>query len=286
MQLLTHNEWVNDVAGRYVDDDGAHGGQCWDTFADYCRRVLGIAPVNTWGGNWSGWAYAIWDQYAVNGAAGHFDKIPATWPTLPGDIPIWTDTFWQYPASHIAVTHADAGASVLCVSQNSSPAQPWLPGYHPDASGPNTLQYLTKQGLAGYLRRRPTHGLVVAGEIVDQEDIMAGPIEITDIQAESIVQSTVDRLWDRIDREVLDKADGAYTNSHVLDLVQAVGRIEGQLGTKLDKSDGHTLRMAILESSKGDPAAMAREIVAAVGEDLAKDVVAELGKALIKGGTA
>lgn len=154
MELLTFDQWVHAVDGKYVDVDGAHGGQCWDGFADVCISVWGIDPINTWGGNWAGWAYAIWDQYHVNGAANHFDRIPASEPARPADIAIWTDKHWYYPASHIAPVLADAGANLYCMSQNSTPARPWQQGYSPDATGPNTRQYLTKQGLAGYLRRK------------------------------------------------------------------------------------------------------------------------------------
>lgn len=154
MELLTFDQWTHDVDGKYVDVDGKYDGQCWDSFADLCIRVFGIDPINTWGGTWAGWAYAIWDQYHVNGAADSFDRIPATEPALPGDVAIWTDQHWYYPASHIAAVLADAGGNLYCMSQNSSPARPWLPGYGPEATGPNARQYLTKQGLAGYLRRK------------------------------------------------------------------------------------------------------------------------------------
>lgn len=154
MALLTFDRWVQLVDGKYVDIDGAHGGQCWDTFADLCISVWGIPPINTWGGTWSGWAYAIWDQYHVNGAANYFDRIPADQPALPGDVAIWTDKHWYYPASHICAVLADAGPNLYCMSQNSSAARPWLPGYSNQATGPNIRQYLTKQGLAGYLRRK------------------------------------------------------------------------------------------------------------------------------------
>ena len=154
MALLTHDRWASLVSGKYVDIDGAHGGQCWDTFADYCISVLGIKPINTWGGDWSGWAYAIWDQYETNGAKAHFDKVGPGATTLAGDIPIWgPGWYWYYPKSHIAVTHEDRfNGFVRCISQNSSAAQPWLPGYSTAATGPNIIQDLTKQGLAGYLR--------------------------------------------------------------------------------------------------------------------------------------
>lgn len=154
MELLSFDRWCELVDGKYVDIDGQYGGQCWDGFADVCISVFGIQPINTWGGNWSGWAYAIWDQYHVNGAANYFDRIPASEPARAADIAIWTDKYWYYPASHIAPVIADAGPDVLCMSQNSSAARPWQQGYSPDATGPNVRQYLTKQGLAGYLRRK------------------------------------------------------------------------------------------------------------------------------------
>lgn len=173
MTTLTHDRWASLVSGRYVDIDGAHGGQCWDTFADYCISVLGITPINTWGGNWSGWAYAIWDQYEVNGAKNHFDKISPQEPARKGDTVIWTDRHWYYPASHIAIVEGDAGGNVFCMSQNSSPAQPWLPGYSTSATGPNIRQYLTKQGLAGYLRPKtrfiPTAPPVVVAPVKPKE---------------------------------------------------------------------------------------------------------------------
>ena len=161
MTLLSHDRWASLVSGRYVDIDGSYGGQCWDTFADYCISVLGVAPVNTWGGNWSGWAYAIWDQYETNGAKANFIKIGPDQPAQKGDIPIWRPESTYYPSSHIAVAEGDAGRNVYCMSQNSSPAQPWLPGYSTSATGPNVRQFLPKQGLAGYLRRRTR--IVVAG---------------------------------------------------------------------------------------------------------------------------
>ena len=172
MALLTHDRWASLVSGRYVDIDGAFGGQCWDTFADYCISVLGINPIHNYGGNWNGWAYAIWDQYETNGAKNHFDKISPNQPARKGDTVIWTDRHWFYPASHIAIVEGDAGSSVYCMSQNSSPAQPWLPGYSTSATGPNIRQYLTKQGLAGYLR--PKARIIPAGS---KPPVKAAPVK-------------------------------------------------------------------------------------------------------------
>lgn len=186
MALLTHDRWASLVSGRYVDIDGSYGGQCWDTFADYCISVLGVPPINTWGGKWSGWAYAIWDQYWNNGASKYFDLVQPHEPARKGDIPIWRLHYPHYPSTHIAVAEADAGQFVYCMSQNSSPAQPWLPGYSTSATGPNVRQYLTKQGLAGYLRRK-SHIVVAApvnikpkewDEMASKEDFKAAIREV------------------------------------------------------------------------------------------------------------
>lgn len=187
MALLTHDRWASLVSGRYVDIDGSYGGQCWDTFADYCISVLGVPPINTWGGTWSGWAYAIWDQYWNNGASKYFDLVQPHEPARKGDIPIWRQHYPHYPSTHIAVAEADAGQFIYCMSQNSSPAQPWLPGYSTSATGPNVRQYLTKQGLAGYLRRK-SHIVVAAppvnikpkewDEMASKEDFKAAIREV------------------------------------------------------------------------------------------------------------
>lgn len=179
---LTHNQWKADVVGRYVDVDGWYGGQCWDAFADYCIRVLGISPINTHGGKWSGWAYAIWDQYEKNGAKEHFAKIGPNQTAQPGDIAIWAEEPSYYPASHIAPVDSDAGQNLVCLSQNSSAPRPDLPGYHPDATGPIIRQILTKRGLAGYLRFRS--GIQVVGTVTQRPLLIGGSDPIPDLYAD------------------------------------------------------------------------------------------------------
>lgn len=234
MALLTHDRWSSLVSGRYVDIDGAHGGQCWDTFADYCISVLGVPPINTWGGKWSGWAYAIWDQYYVNGASKYFDKIGSDQPARKGDIPIWTDRHWYYPASHIAVAEADAGNNVYCMSQNSSAAQPWLPGYSTSATGPNVRQYLTKQGLAGYLRRKTlitpaaSQPPVVAAPVKPKEwDEMASKAEFKAAVREVLAEPVI---LDRIALAILKR------DCYLVDPTGKSGKVVGKtnLATKIN----------------------------------------------------
>ena len=126
-------------------------------------------------------------------------------------------------------------------------------------------------------------GIDVAGIIIDnlRETLLAN--EISAVQAESICQRTAELVGGHL-ANVFSKADGAYQNKILADQSVALGRIETSLGTKLDKNDGHSLRVAIqANSGGGDPQAVARAVIDAIGEDLAKDVITELGAALTGG---
>lgn len=145
------NEWLAYVlATRYINMDGAHGAQCWDLFAHFCDW-FGIPRVNTYGGKWSGWAGALVDQYFSNGASANFDLMPANSVAQFGDTAVWGDSYWYYPATHVATVVADAGGLLLCASQNSSASLADNP-YPGSSTGPTILQHLPKQGLLGYLR--------------------------------------------------------------------------------------------------------------------------------------
>lgn len=278
MALLTHDSWANAVSGKYVDIDGAHGGQCWDTFADYCISVLGIKPINTYGGNWNGWAYAIWDQYEVNGAKNHFDKISPDQPARRGDTVIWTDKHWYYPASHIAIVEHDAGTNVLCVSQNSSPAQPWLPGYSTSATGPNIRQSLTKAGLAGYLRPKTNFQPVGNINPSNEQDAPMSQAELNQIQA----------MHDVTRKFLIDstQAQQDVTRAHLINATQKqhdvtrahiINKVSGATQAQEDVTRQY-LSDRIAEGAK--PADVADSVIAALGTDLAGQVVQELATRL------
>lgn len=77
------------------------------------------------------------------------------------------------------------------------------------------------------------------------------------------------------------KADGGYQNRILeQDFAPTLGRLEQALGTKLDKDDGHSLRLAIEAQAAGDAPSIAAAIVAAIGTDLAGEVVTALAERL------
>lgn len=168
--------WIPQVQGRYINEDwnaenDGFGAQCWDLAANW-SRYLGLSVINTGGaGRWPGWAGNMVAAFPQSEAiAADYELVGPDHPGLPGDIPVWGDSYWYYPKTHVAVLVADKGAQLLCVSQNSTPSQPGNP-YPQWTTGPTTLQHLPKQGLAGYLR--PRNGIAAMGSTTIQEDDMA-----------------------------------------------------------------------------------------------------------------
>lgn len=158
------------VLHKYINVDGAYGAQCWDLVGFY-TDWLKLPRINTHGGQWSGWAYAMWDQYDRNGASKHWVKIPANQKMEQGDIVIWKVTPGIYPASHVAVGIEDAGANVWTFSQNSAPA--WAGNPYPGQStAPTIKQLLPKTGLAGYLRLRGKAATKSVSQLADE--VLAG----------------------------------------------------------------------------------------------------------------
>jgi hypothetical protein len=148
------NDWIPTVQGQYINMDGAYGAQCWDLAAHWCA-TLGLPVINTGGpGRWPGWAGNMVDAFPQSG------EINAAWELvgpddtgLPGDIVVWGDSYYYYPATHVAVLVSDKVGNLLCMSQNSTPSVAGNP-YPGWSTGPTTLQYLPRQGLIGFIRPR------------------------------------------------------------------------------------------------------------------------------------
>lgn len=176
--------WVPQVQGLYVNEDWnptnqGFGAQCWDLAANWSKR-LGLPVINTgYNGRWVGWAgnmVAAYPQTPEIAAA--YELIGPDQPGLPGDIVVWGDSFWYYPATHVAVLVADKGQQKLCMSQNSTPPQGDNP-YPAWSSGPATLQFLPAQGLIGSLRPR-TSTINLASAIITQLEEAGVALDLSD----------------------------------------------------------------------------------------------------------
>jgi len=162
--------WIPLVNGQYVNEDGAYGAQCWDLAAHW-SRFLGLPIVNTGGaGRWPGWAGNMVDAFPQSDeVAAAYELVAPDQQGLPGDIVVWGDSYWYYPATHVAVLVQDKGGWQLCMSQNSTASEPDNP-YIEWSTGPTTLQHLPSQGLLGYIRPR-VGTIAVQGAITPVIDI-------------------------------------------------------------------------------------------------------------------
>jgi len=163
---------ANQLAGTYINVDRFAGNQCWDSAARV-SQLMGLPIINTGGkGRWPGWAGNMWDAFPQSKEIdAAYYRVGPDQPAMPGDKAIWGDSYYFYPATHVADVIADAGGLLLCLSQNSSGAEPSLPGYDPQSSGPTIIQHLPKNGLLGYIR--PRAGIALQGEITEQEDTLS-----------------------------------------------------------------------------------------------------------------
>ena len=180
-ELSRFQFWLDSVMDKYTDVDRFAGAQCWDLAAAF-SRFFGLPVINTTGGSgkWAGYAgtmYRDYPQTAEIEAA--YIRVPASEPGQAGDFAVWGDTFWYYPATHVAVVISDEGPTHLrCASQNSSPAR-WDNPYPGKSSGPTMDQWLPKEGLLGYLR--PRTGLVLQGEIITPKEDTLSAEEVRQI---------------------------------------------------------------------------------------------------------
>ncbi|UOD80366.1 CHAP domain-containing protein [Paenarthrobacter ureafaciens] len=190
-ELSRFQSWLDSVMNKYTDVDRFAGAQCWDLAAAF-SRFFGLPVINTTGGSgkWAGYAGTMYRDYPQTPAIeAAYVRVPASEPGQAGDLAVWGDSFWYYPATHVAVVISDEGPTHLrCASQNSSPAR-WDNPYPGQSSGPTMDQWLPKQGLLGYLR--PRSGLVLQGEIIQpEEDIMATLDEVRAVVREEIAALT------------------------------------------------------------------------------------------------
>lgn len=281
--------WIPQVQGQYINMDWnpqnkGFGAQCWDLAAHW-STFLGLPIINTGNtatksGRWPGWAGNMVDCFPQTSAIAAAYTLHGPGETgQPGDIAVWGDSYWYYPATHVAPLIRDNGAQLLCMSQNSTPSRADNP-YPGDSSGPTTIQSLPRQGLIGFIRPN-IGGLTPQGSITpitntteSEEERMADqPIPAQ--QAEDIVQSTVDRIA----ALMLNKADGAYMNN-TRD-AQHVAVMEA-LGKTLNKADGGYI-VGLIEAIRpgtNDPEAAAAALAELIPADIAQQVVSLLSQKL------
>ncbi|MCW2287049.1 hypothetical protein EDF60_1700 [Leucobacter luti] len=142
---MTLDAWGRSVDGQLIDRDGSAGAQCWDLWADYAERAVGV-PI--------GWTYTVnrpghpdhflassmflfFPTPRVGDLSQYFVRVGRHEPAQAGDVAVWARS-WSYPDTHIAVATGPAVDGMLpCWTQNP---------------GATRHESLTTAGLLGYLR--------------------------------------------------------------------------------------------------------------------------------------
>lgn len=230
--------WVPQVQGQYINVDGAYGAQCWDLAAHW-STFLGLPVINTGGaGRWPGWAGNMVDAFPQTPEIAAAYTLHGPNETgQPGDIVVWGDSFWYYPATHVAVLVADKGNQLTCMSQNSTPPRPDNP-YPNASSGPTTIQSLPRQGLIGFIRPN-VGGLAYSGTTTpttsEEDDLMATPE-----QRQELIKDLLDHHVDQAGGGVTSlRALLSEARPHVNDIIRVVEGIpEATLNAKIPRGGG------------------------------------------------
>jgi len=213
------NTWIPHVQGQYINEDWnphnqGFGAQCWDLAANW-SKFLGLPVINTgYDGRWIGWAGNMVDAYPQTPEIeAAYELVGPAQAGQPGDIVVWGDSFWYYPATHVAVLVADKGPQLVCMSQNSTPSQAANP-YPAWSSGPTTIQSLPRQGLIGFLRPR-TSNINLASAIITQ--LEEAGMTTLDLESREFIQQVVNDANGTTIREIR-----AHTQHWGLQVIQTV----------------------------------------------------------------
>lgn len=101
---MTPQEFIDSTKGKYIDVDGAYGGQCWDLMAKFCQ-MAGI-PLSVIYCGKTRYVIDIWTERATTGILNYFDEVHEF---RTGDWCIFPTWYAKTPASHVAM-YTPAGA--------------------------------------------------------------------------------------------------------------------------------------------------------------------------------
>ena len=257
---MTLDAWGRSVDGQLIDRDGSAGAQCWDLWADYAERAVGV-PI--------GWTYTVNrpshpDHYLassmwlffptprVGDLAKYFVRLGRDAVAQAGDVAVWARSS-AYLASHIAVATGPAvGGMLPCWTQNP---------------GATKHAWLTTAGLLGYLRPIALMGTPPTITTESEED---------DDMPDSMF-ATVDGVpswcW-------MNWANGAVFAVHTQKEADWIGRYMGSVRTNFStdplQSDLYKNKLALLGILNPNPIVRA----------LNKDAEARLRKLVQAGTTA
>lgn len=253
---MTLTDFITRWNGKYVDTDGAYGGQCMDLMHQYCVEVLGIQDLRVLA---APSAQAVWNTFST--VKGHelFEKIENTPTGIPqeGDIMFWTNL----PYGHVAIFHTGDANSFKSFDQN-----------YPTGS-PCHIQNHTYANVGGWLRFKGTASIQNQLDAKIKEcnrnwdyfaglcDVMKVPAVYETAKAELVKLVGIEDTYNQTQKQLTDAQVQAnvlngqlkeLTDSHNA-LQTSYNDLQGQLNTDKDTIDTLTKNLADLEAKIVQP---------------------------------
>lgn len=158
-------EFLAQYKGKYIDEDGYYGSQCWDLVARYAREKVGAPSFPTGSGGAEGLFRLFSDPIPR-----YFDRIAYNGSNTPqiGDIVVYSSKFFP-PYGHTALVLSATPQTITVLEQNGAM------DYNGDGIA-DGVAYVTNRGytnLAGWLRPK---NAIIGGDMST-----VGEVEFNDL---------------------------------------------------------------------------------------------------------
>ena len=163
MNYISPHDFYLETNGKLIDVDGMYGGQCWDLFAYFTRKVWNrtFSCIKT------GFVIDFWDAFDEIGLGEFFEKVTENYQD--GDWLIWKAPANITTSSHIAMFRVDNGDGTnVILTQN--------PNGNPNLTHQMLCDY---KGVVGALRPKIyiAQAPVEDAKPPEKEDIVIDPVD-------------------------------------------------------------------------------------------------------------
>lgn len=271
---MTLQQFIDTYSGKYIDEDGYYGSQCWDVSARYAREVVGCPSFPTG----SGGAEGLFRIFA-NPIPQYFDRIandkndPNQLPK-PGDVIVWNKNF-SAPWGHTAVCISANSGGVTVLEQNG--------GNDPNGDGrADGVAYIKTRGwtnIDGWLRPKKGNSMAtipdadnwywrfrklmqqVRGRDMTREEFQKNFVGVEPFRMVEIVSDS-----DEADRATANQELGQLARSNnwqgqIDDLTARFVASEQALRNREQQADALNIRIGELESTVGQLTTQLDELV-------------------------
>ncbi|HPF83524.1 MAG TPA: hypothetical protein PLV83_05125 [Bacilli bacterium] len=187
MNYINQHEFYLETNGKIIDMDGLYGGQCWDLFSYYTKKLCGkiYSCIET------GYVIDLWNKFYELGLNEYFEKVTDNYQD--GDWMIWNGPIRITSKSHIAMFRKDNGDNTnVILTQN--------PNGNPNYTHQMIYDYI---GVVGALRPKIyIENKVLAPNPVDENNLV-----------DQVYVSTSDTVYCRTspDETIDNKVEDSFT---------------------------------------------------------------------------